>query len=96
MSELLDQLDDEELDPTVKITDTDGVTAVYDFLDIVNLNNIEYAVLCAPDSDGLVDIFRIVTVNGKEKYARVTDGETLEAVFHIFMVKNEDEFDFED
>lgn len=95
MSELLDQLNDEELDPTVTVTDTDGVTAVYDFLDIVNLDNIEYAVLCAPESAGFVDIFRIITVNGKENYVRVTDDGILEKVFHVFMIKNEDEYDFE-
>lgn len=95
MSELLDQLNDEDLDPTVTITDTDGVTAVYDFLDIVNLDNIEYAVVCTPESDGFVDIFRIIEVNGKEKYVRVTDEDLLESVFHIFKIKNEDEFDFE-
>ncbi len=95
MSELLDQLNDEELDPTVTITDTDGVTAVYDFLDIVNLDGIEYAVVCIPESDGFVDIFRIITVNGKEKYVRVNDDDILDAVFHVFMIKNEDEFDFD-
>lgn len=95
MSDLLAQLNDEELDPTVTITDTDGVTAVYDFLDIVNFGGIEYAVLCVPNGDGFVDIFRIITVNGQEKYVRVTDDELLEAIFHVFMIKNEDEFDFE-
>lgn len=98
MSELLDQLNDDELDitATVTITDTDGVTAAYEFLDIVNLDNIEYAVLCGEENDGYVDIFRIIAVNGKESYVRVTDDDTLEKVFHVFMIKNEDEFDFED
>ncbi len=95
MSELLDQLKDEELDFTVKITDIDGITAEYEFLDIVNFDGIEYAVLDPMDGEGYVDIFRIIHVNGKEKYKRETDDTVLEKVFEIFRIKNEDEFDFE-
>ena len=95
MSELLNQLNDEELDFTVRFTDTDGVSGEYEFLDIVLYNNCEYAVVAPLDADGYVDIFRIMGVNGKEVYVRVQDDETLEEVFEIFKVKNEDEFDFE-
>lgn len=94
MLDLLSQIKDDDFEPVVKITDTQGVTAEYEFLDIVNYNNVEYAVLCPIDSDGYVDIFRIVVVNGDEKYSRVEDDETLTKVFDIFKVKNEDEFDF--
>ena len=95
MSELLNQLNDEELDFTVRFTDTDGVAGEYEFLDIVLYNNCEYAVVAPVDADGYVDIFRIMGVNDKEVYVRVKDDETLENVFEIFRVKNEDEFDFE-
>lgn len=95
MSELLDQLKDDELDFTVKITDTDGITAQYEFLDIVNYRDIEYAVLDPMDGEGYVDIFRIIIVNGKEKYKRETDDEILDKVFDIFRLKNEDEIDFD-
>ena len=95
MSELLNQLNDEELDFTVRFTDTDGVAGEYEFLDIVLYNNCEYAVVAPLDDDGYVDIFRIMGVNGKEAYVRIQDDETLENVFDIFRVKNEDEFDFE-
>ncbi|MBE6745972.1 MAG: DUF1292 domain-containing protein [Ruminococcaceae bacterium] len=95
MSDLLNQLRDDELDFTVKITDTDGITAEYEFLDIVNYEDTEYAVLDPMDGEGYVDIFRIVYMNGKEHYRRETDGDILERVFDIFRIKNEDEFDFE-
>ena len=95
MSELLNQLNDEELDFTVRFTDTDGVSGEYEFLDIVLYNNCEYAVVAPLDADGYVDIFRIMGANDKEVYVRVQDDETLENVFEIFRVKNEDEFDFE-
>ncbi|MBQ6873336.1 MAG: DUF1292 domain-containing protein [Clostridia bacterium] len=95
MSDLLNQLRDDELDFTVKITDTDGITAEYEFLDIVNYEDTEYAVLDPMDGEGYVDIFRIIYMNGKEHYRRETDGDILERVFDIFRIKNEDEFDFE-
>ena len=95
MSELLNQLKDEELDFTVRFTDTDGEYGEYEFLDIVLYQGCEYVVVAPLDADGYVDIFRIMGVNGKEVYVRVQDDETLEKVFEIFRVKNEDEFDFE-
>ena len=94
MSELLNQLKDDELDFTVKITDTDGVTGEYEFLDIVLYEKNEYAVLDPMDGEGYVDIFRIMGVNGKEVYVRVTDETLLDEIFEIFRLKNEDEFDF--
>ena len=95
MSELLNQLKDEELDFTVRFTDTDGVYGEYEFLDIVLYEGSEYVIVSPLDADGHVDIFRIMGVNDKEIYVRVQDDETLENVFEIFRVKNEDEFDFE-
>ena len=95
MSELLNQLKDDELDFTVRFTDTDGVYGEYEFLDIVLYKGCEYAVVSPLEADGYVDIFRIMAVNGKEVYARVTDDKTAEEIFEIFKIKNEDEFDFE-
>ena len=94
MSELLNQLKDDELDFTVRFTDTDGISGVYEFLDIVLYKGNEYVIAEPEDGDGYVDIFRIMHMNGKEIYVRVTDDETLDNVFEIFRIKNEDEFDF--
>ncbi len=95
MSELLNQLKDDELDFTVRFTDTDGVYGEYEFLDIVLYKDCEYAVVSPLEADGYVDIFRIMGVNGKEVYVRVNDEDTSEEIFEIFKMKNEDEFDFE-
>lgn len=95
MSKLLDQLNDEELDFTVTITDSDNVTADYEFLDIVYRDGVEYAVLSPLDDDGYVDIFRIQYINDDEMYIRETNDKILDEVFEIFKVKNEDEFDFD-
>ena len=95
MSELLKQLNDDELDFTVRFTDAEGTFCAGEFLDIVNYCDTEYAVIDPCDGEGYVDIYRISTKNGKEQYERVTDDGVLDAVFEIFRVKNEDEFDFE-
>lgn len=95
MSLLLNQLNDDELDFTVRFTDTDGNKGVYDFLDIVNFENSEYIVVSPQEDDGYVDIFRVIPEGEGESYERVTDDRILDSVFEIFKIKNEDEFDFE-
>lgn len=95
MSDLLNRLNDEEMDFSVTITDTDGVTADYEFLDIVFLNELEYVVLAPEDGDGYVDIFRVIKTSKGEAYQRITDDGLLDKIFEIFRRKNEDEFDFE-
>jgi len=95
MSKLLDGLNDEELDFTVTVTDTDSVTADYEFLDIVYFNDAEYAVLAPLDGDGYVDIFEIIYDGENELYKRETNDKILDSVFEIFKIKNEDELDFE-
>ena len=94
MSELLNQLNDEELDFTVSLKDTDGNINKGEFLDIVLYEKNEYVIIEPENGDGYVDIFRIMHVNEKEIYVRVTDDETLDNVFEVFRIKNEDEFDF--
>ncbi len=95
MSLLLNQLKDEELDSTVKFTDTDGNRGVYEFLDIVCFEKEEYVVVAPEENDGYVDIFRVIPQGDAELYERVEDERLLENVFEIFRIKNEDEFDFE-
>lgn len=95
MWELLRQLNDEEMDFTVTVTDTDGVKGEYEFLDIVNLEGSAYAVLAPTEDDGYVDIFRIIQRDGKELYERVENDSLLDEIFEIFRIKNEDEFDFD-
>ena len=90
MSDLLNKLNDEDLDFTVTIKDTDGITATYEFLDIVFLDN-----LAPEDGDGYVDIFRVIKTTSGEAYKRITDDRLLDEIFEIFRRKNEDEFDFD-
>lgn len=95
MSDLLNKLNDEEMDFSVTITDTDGIKATYEFLDIVFLNELEYVILEPEDGDGYVDIFRVIKTSKGEAYQRITDDKLLDEIFEVFRKKNEDEFDFE-
>ena len=95
MSDLLNKINDEELDFTVTITDTDGIKASYEFLDIVFYEEIEYVILSPVDGDGYVDIFRVIKSTKGESYQRITDDGLLDSIFEIFKRKNEDEFDFD-
>lgn len=95
MSNLLDQLNDEAEDAVVTITDTDGCTGRYEFLDLVFLGERQFAVVSPVESDGDVEIFRVLQYDTGEAYIRVTDDVTLLRVFDVFRLKNEDEFDFD-
>lgn len=95
MSLLLNQLNDDELDFTVRFTDTEGNKCEYEFLDIVHYEKAEYVVVASDEGDGYVDIFRVIPDGDSEKYERVYDEAVLDGVFEIFRIKNEDEFDFE-
>ena len=95
MSDLLNQLHDEDEDAVVTITDSDGCTEDYEFLDLVFLGDREYAVVSPVSSDGDVEIFRVMQYESGEAYIRVQDEVTLLRVFEIFRLKNEDELDFD-
>lgn len=94
MSDLLNQINDEEEEPRVTVTDTDGVTATYEFLDLVFLGDKEYAVLSPEDSDGDVVVFYVRQTEKGEEYVPVEDEMLQWRVFEIFRMQHEDEFDF--
>ncbi|MBQ2952726.1 MAG: DUF1292 domain-containing protein [Clostridia bacterium] len=87
-----------EFDPIVTMTDEDGNDVEFEFLDIVEYNGKEYAILLpVADDDGMVVIFRIEPVEGspdEETYIGVDDEDEAEAVFQIFQAENADEYDF--
>ena len=94
MSDLLNQLDDEQEVALVTLTDTDGETGTFEFLDLVFLGDREYAVLSPEGSDGDVVIYYVRPSAHGEEYVLVTE-ETLQwRVCEIFRMQHEDEFDF--
>ena len=94
MSEILDQLNDEMETPVVTFTDVDGVTRTLEFLDLVFLGDKEYLVLTDPQTDGDIEIYRVLPYTDGEAYRAVEDDATLLEVFDIFRRQHEDEFDF--
>ena len=85
-----------EFDPIVTMTDADGNDTQFEFLDIVEYNGNEYAVLLpVDDDDAMVVIFRIEGDEDDETYIGVDNEEEAEAVFQLFKEQNADEYDFE-
>ncbi len=94
MSDILKLLNDENEDPTVTITDTDGNRDAYEFLDIVFVLGNEYIVLSPVEGDGYVDIFKVLKGKNGEQYERETNEVILDKVFDVFRRNHEDDYDF--
>lgn len=78
-------------DELIYLTDDDGVEEPYSFLDLIEYNGSEYAVLYPENGidDGTVEILCIEDLNEDEDaYLPVEDEETLDAVFAIFKENN--------
>lgn len=86
-----------ELDNRIILNGENGEVQ-FEFLDLVEYESKEYAVLLpTDDEDGEVVILEIEETDGdEESYVSVDDEETLIKVFEIFKEKFKDEFDFVD
>ncbi len=84
------------LNNMVELTDENGITSVFELLDIVEHNEEEYVILIGEDFDGEVIILKIIYDHDDECYVSVEDEEVLTAVFEIFKNNNWDEYDFPD
>lgn len=92
----MDEQNLNEFDPIVTMTDDEGNETQFEFLDIVEYNDKEYAVLLpVEDDDAMVVIFRIEGDEDDETYIGVDNEEEAEAVFQLFKEQNADEYDFE-
>lgn len=94
---------DEELTNVITLNDEDGKEVQFEFLDLIELDSEEYAVLLPveedEDSEGEVVILKVEDSEDdseEETYVSVDDEETLNKVFEIFKEKFKDEFNFED
>ena len=95
-----DEFGFEEFDDVIVLSDEDGNETSYSFLDLVEYNGEEYAVL-TPDGEeetGEVIILRAEACDDceEEEYVGVDDENTLNAVFEIFREKFKNEFRFDD
>lgn len=95
---------DEELDNVITLNDENGEEVKFEFLDMVELDGEEYAVLLPieesenenPEDPGELVILKVEDTDSdeEESYVSVDDEETLNKVFEIFKDKFKDEFDF--
>ena len=88
----------------VKIKDADGLmilsdgqgnTAAFEFLEMYVLNGAEYAVLLQSDDD-MVTILRFeeASADGRERYYPVEDDAVFDEIYASFAADHSDEFDF--
>ncbi len=96
-------MDEENLSNEVVLNDENGNEVRFEFLDIIELDSEQYAILLPIEEDdeneGEVVILKIED-NGEdsdeETYVSVDDEETLNKVFQLFKEEFKDEFNFTD
>lgn len=90
--------DFDELDNKIILNDEDGNEVEFEFLDVVEVDGVEYVVLLPVEEaeKGEVVIFRIEGEGEDESYVSLEDEEEAEKVFQAFKEKAKDEFDFAD
>lgn len=89
---------DENSESYITLTDDNGEEISFEFLDRIELNGRNYAVLLPfDDEEGEVIILEILSgeEEDEEEYVSVEDEELLNAVFEEFKKRNADEFDFD-
>ena len=79
-------LDQEEVNNIVSMTDEDGNDVKFEFIDLIELDGEEYVVLKLEKTDS----------EDEESYVSVEDEAVLNRVFEIFKEKFKDEFTFTD
>lgn len=82
----------------LELTDEDGTTTEFEYLDTVQLDGIEYVVLIenTEDADGVI-ILQIESLDDEtESYIGVDDEETVMKVYEIFKNNHKGDFEFTD
>lgn len=96
------QINNEEMDNIIKLTDEHGKEVKFEFLDLIEYNGEEYVVLLPAEVEnedaGEVVILQIVDTGNpdEEEYNSIDDEIILNAVFNIFKDKFKEEFNFVD
>ncbi len=97
------EMEDEELTNLVVLNDEEGNEVQFEFLDLIELDSEQYAILLPveedadEESEGEVVILKVEDSDEdseEETYVSVDDEETLNKVFEIFKEKFKDEFNF--
>ena len=92
--------EEEDLDTLIELTDDDGNVVRFEYLDLVEFEGEEYAVLLPEEEDEEADTVVILRVevldDDTEAFNSVDDDRILNAVFEIFKERFKDEFNFVD
>lgn len=80
----------------VVLSDDEGNEIQFEFLDMIEYNSKEYAILLPLDEDQVVILELESTDEEQENFVTVDDAAVLEAVFELFKEKYKDEFNFVD
>lgn len=75
------------------LSDTDGNTALFDFIEMTAVGGCEYAAMCEADTGEPV-ILRMLEDGAAETYETVDDDDVFERVCRAFAEEFPDEFDF--
>lgn len=82
----------------IELTDEDGVSTEFEYLDTIQLDGDEYIVLIENDenADGVI-VLKIESIDDEnETYVGVEDETIVDRVYEIFKKNHADEFDFTD
>ena len=80
----------------VVLSDDEGNEIQFEFLDMIEYDSKEYAILLPLDEDQVVILELESTDEEQENFVTVDDVAVLEAVFELFKEKYKDEFNFVD
>ena len=97
-------MENEELDNIIILNAEQGYEVIFEFLDLVELDEEEYVVLLPVSEEGEEDEGEVVILkledteedSEEESYVGVENEEILNKVFAIFKEKYKDEFNFVD
>lgn len=91
-------LENEPIDNRIELTDEDGNTVYFEFLDLITYRGKDYVVLLPEEDDAdEVVILQVESLSDEsESYIALENQQILEIVFEIFKERNQDFFTFTD
>lgn len=92
-----DDIDFEDIDNIIMLTDENGDEVPFEFLDLIKYGGKEYVVLLPREEESEeVVILETYDDGDMEHYDSIDDEDTLMTVFEMFKEKNRDRFNFFD
>lgn len=98
MTDIINDEFNEEEAIIVELTDEEGNTTEFEYLDTIGYDGDEYVVLIenVEDADGVI-VLKIESVDDEnESYVGIDDDELVQKIYEIFKEAHADEYDFTD